>query len=329
MKRTQARITYCVVGLLVVCAVSYVLLIKEERARPAASPETKVPDHVAEVAGTKVGKLDQVVVDEMDIVLAESVEGMEQRVYEERLKSARGFAAQGHVHELDWEEARSVLSAKDLPELYALLRDPACKDDWRYIAQLIGYLSDHGNETSVNALFDYFRRADDWSSARQDRVASFAMGMGKIMALEWIGMVGGETAEELLAELLEPGGAERLASAWLPETEFAYPGKQAHAIDSIRGRAATGLVYVESKDGAAEIERLYQEEYGRCVARGLPTTHFLNELVSALAVRDLISDIGIEGRFRLYGKHDFFEKLHPYIMKYLPEALQRRDVQDD
>lgn len=68
----------------------------------------------------------------------------------------------------------------------------AGREQWRLLAQLTGFASDRGNKASVDALLNYFKREDVWPEIKEDRVKSFNVAMGKIMRLEWMGIVGSD-----------------------------------------------------------------------------------------------------------------------------------------
>lgn len=249
-------------------------------------------------------------------LVAWTMRDLEQVRYENMLRDPVRFASLARKHEMIYTEANKNFGPDDLPKIYSLLKEDKHKNEWRFIAQLIGFVSDRGNKNSIDVLVDYLQREDVWPEIKESRTKSFDVGMGKILCLEWIGMIGGEHAEEILLKAIEPEGAEEIAQQWLHFTEVSYPGGRENAIASIRGRAAMGLVYCQSSKGDEILERIYKEEKEKCIQNGEEFSHMFNEIVSAMAHKNFVEEHGLRKRFELYGSDEYFEVISPYIRKY-------------
>jgi hypothetical protein len=59
-------------------------------------------------------------------------------------------------------------------------------------------VSDRGNSDAVDVLFEYLQRSDVWEQVKENSLKSYDVGGGKARCLQWIGMIGGEYAEEIL-----------------------------------------------------------------------------------------------------------------------------------
>jgi hypothetical protein len=236
--------------------------------------------------------------------------------YEEALRDPATFASMGRKHELIYTWAKECFGIEDLPEMYSLLNEDKHVEEWRFIAQLIGFVSDRGNRNSIDVLLKYLQRQDVWPDVKEDRLRSYDVGMGKILCLEWTGMIGGEYAEEILLKAITPEGAEELTKEWIGFTEVSYPGGREQATASIRGRAAMGLVFCQSAKGMEIVEQMYEDEKQKCVREGKQFSGMLNEMVSAMAYKALIDEHGLKRAFELYGKSESPEVISEYVKRY-------------
>ena len=150
-----------------------------------------------------------------------------------------------------------------------------------------------------------------WPEIKEDRIKSFHVLMGKTLCLEWIGMIGGKYAEDILTKATTPEGAEELAKEWIHFTEVSYTGGRASAIASIRGRAAMGLVYCQSPKGNEIVERMYE----KCV-KGEESGRMSSEMTSAMAYKAFIDEHDLQKRFELFGSDGSLQAIMKYIRKY-------------
>jgi hypothetical protein len=276
-----------------------------ERANTKASTSNKT-------ANAETGKLTEELIDW-------TMRDLEQVRYENMLRDPARFASLARKHEMMYTEANKNFGPEDLPKIYSLLKEDKHKNEWRFIAQLIGFVSDRGDTNSIDVLVDYLQREDVWPEVKESRTKSYDVGMGKILCLEWIGMIGGEHAEEILLKAIEPEGAEEVAKKWLPFTEVSFPGGSGGrkgAIDNIRGRAAMGLVFCQSAKGDEILERIYQEEKEKCIQNGVEFSEIFHQIVSAMAHKTFVEERGLRKRFELYGSEEYSEVISPYIRRY-------------
>jgi len=235
---------------------------------------------------------------------------------EEALRDPATFASMGRKHELIYTSAKECFRIEDLPKMYTLLNEGKHVDEWRFIVQLIGFVSNRGDRNSIDVLLKYLQRKDVWPDVRQDRMKSFDVGMGKILCLEWMGMIGGEYAEEILLKAVTLRGAEELTKEWLDFTEVAYPGGKERATASIRGRAAIGLVFCQSAKGIEIVERMYEEEKQRCIQNKQQYSAMFGGMVDAMANKAYIDEHGLQKRLELYGRGDYLDIISEYIERY-------------
>ena len=232
--------------------------------------------------------------------------------YEKALSDPVLLVSMGHQHPLIYIDVKKNLSEKDLPELYSLFEKHEYKDDWRYAAQLIGFVSDKGNKKSIDVLMDYLQRPDIWPSVGETKQA-FNLGMGKSLCMEWIGMIGGDYAQEILLKALTLEGAQEIIKEYSKYADTYFPGGSKDLAASIRGRAAMGLVYCQSPEAISAVEQMYRQTTELSISDSKEYAVLLSEMKSAMYIKLVIDEIGLEQRYELYG---YDSKLFTLISKY-------------
>ena len=119
--------------------------------------------------------------------------------------------------------------------------------------------------------------------------------MGKVEAVSFLGLAGGEDAGKVLRELFTEEGAAALVEGWRDgERPASFGMDRDRAVALVRGRAAMGLVLAGRAEDVARVEKAYRAEDAEC-RKKQASTKLYNELVSAVAARDLIAAKGLEG----------------------------------
>jgi hypothetical protein len=218
---------------------------------------------------------------------------------------------------LDYDGAHRDLGPQALPELFSALNDPSAMADWNSIVWTIGFLAPDGDVDAVSALVDFLIRSEDlsgyyWSVAQRAILA-------KAETLMWVGKIGGPEAVPILQSSLTEEGAALMSAAWADNLPNAGPRgprlDRAWAIQLLRGKAAVGMAYLGDAEVFTAVERLYHEELARAKAtEGM--TNLPSGLVDAMAMRDMIQDLGFEGMLRVLTADDQISVVFPYIQKY-------------
>jgi RNA polymerase sigma factor (sigma-70 family) len=228
----------------------------------------------------------------------------------------RIFVKQQGFEGMPYSQANAQFDKKlALPILYQLLENPDCAPDWGRIANLIGYLGPE--PASAPVLIKYFRRSDDQHWRSLERTSGYKAVLQKIEALRWLGLVGGKEVGPVLRQALTKDGAVSLAKDWLDSLLLATfkPMDRDRAIALIQGRAAMGIVYTQTVEDIALVERAYRLEDAHFRKNGV-ITKLYSELVTAMATRDLIAAKGLDGYLQLQGTGKSFQAIRPYISKY-------------
>ena len=178
---------------------------------------------------------------------------------------------------MDYGIVRKTLKSDKLPLLYEMLNDKKYVDSWSIIAQIIGYVSKDPN--SIPILLEYFQRDDSWSwesiNLNNNNNSGFnknyakkrARIAGKISTLGWMGIIGGEKANNILREAVTQEGAEKLAIAWIKKIlipDSSTFKSKSETINYIRQRAIIGLMYSQDSENISTIRKLYEIEEAKC-----------------------------------------------------------------
>ncbi|MFI4860039.1 MAG: M56 family metallopeptidase [Phycisphaerales bacterium JB063] len=192
-------------------------------------------------------------------------------------------------HELNPALVRAMLDQDDLPMLHAMLADPDQARQWPEIAQVICFLSDDP-AASVPVVLDYIRRPTLGRRAESDHFGY----AGRAQAIEWLGFLGGDEAEQALIEILTEEGAAELTARW---DDGPGPGwfesESGGKVNVVMGRAALGLVSMQSEDGTRAVEERFAQA---CIERREMTftpPHF-QAYIRALTQRDVIALVGLD-----------------------------------
>ena len=210
---------------------------------------------------------------------------------------------------------RKLLGPQAAPVLAGMLRDGQYRALWFRISEALGYVGD--DAATADALMEYARRPEDWSSWDNKDDLYFAV-MGKIRSLEWIGRIGGEKAEAFLKEALTADGAKALVKSWTQSSPFpeAIRGGATRAEEHLRGRAAKGLIFTGKPENIALAMSVYEKEHKHAMETG-EIGRFYTGLVSAAAAADYIADHGNRTEVYLDLNGDSFQadKISPYLKK--------------
>jgi len=235
----------------------------------------------------------------------ESRRGLDMAMYEKASHDPREFVKRRWVSGMPYGEVKRLYDAKSLPLLYEMLRETQYSVHWSSVASMICFISDDPN--SLREIVAYIQRPKSQSGSGFDVV-------GKSKILAWVGLLPGEGKEKLLCEALTVKGAEKLTAGWIDRPEdYIQTLSRDDLVGLIRGSAAIGIVYSQNKELMVLVEQLYREEHGRCKAER-KSTEFCNQLVDAMAIRDLIQKIGLSGCLNVVGTED--NQLSNYTKRY-------------
>jgi hypothetical protein len=230
-------------------------------------------------------------------------------------KDPKAFVRSPFSHGVPYAEVRRRLRHDDLPVLYAMLKDPGQASYWHRIAETIAYLSNKGDQPSIEALTEYARRPVDWNIF-PEKERWFA-GMGKVRALSWLGLIGDEETLNGLQKSLSHEGAQEMGRQWLSGSlPPPWDKDPEQAVANLRGYAAIGLIYSGQPERVKIVEALYATENARS-QETKKVDNFYNALVTAMAERELIEKINLQGRLRLTGEGGAEgSALEPFILKH-------------
>jgi hypothetical protein len=213
---------------------------------------------------------------------------------------------------LPYKETRDRVDPASLPLLWAALKDPRQSSSWPKIAQLMGYMGEDAQ--TARFLLDYVRRAEDWKPLND--AVLFNRMVGKVKVLKWVGKIGDKDSVEVLRKALTEEGAKDLAKDWIdgPMPEWAKKAN-GRVVELIRGTAAIGLVYSQDAEGIRLVEKEYERVHeGR--KKGEAVSEYYNQLIDAMAARDMIRDMGKQEFFKLLGSEKEVDAMSPYLRKY-------------
>ncbi len=235
---------------------------------------------------------------------------MDEAVFQLKQRDSPEFVRRSD-YEITPALTRKLLTPDSLPTLYALLEDSAYRGYWPNIAKTICYLGD--DPRSVPVIIKYIRRSDDW---KPGAIETSYECIGKVTAITWLGFLGGEEAERVLMQAMTPDGAKELAKAWIngPLPVWATTPNE-EIVGVIQGSAAIGIVHSQSQQGILKAEALHAAARADSQQRGYFTPQ-LKESAKAMAIRDLIQSIGMEGYLDRMGTGEF------YKFTILPRALE-------
>ena len=237
---------------------------------------------------------------------------MEQAVFELKQREPREFVRRSD-HEIIPALTRKLLTQDSLPTLYALLDDPAYRRYWANVAKTICYLSD--DPRSAGVIIKYIRRSDNW---KQGASETHRECVGKIKAITWLGFIGGEEAERFLVKAMTPDGVRELTKAWINGPLPVWATRpDGEIVGSIQGSAAIGIVHSQSRQGVQKVEALHEAARAHCEQLGHFTTQF-KKTARAMAIRDLIQSMGMEGYLDLLGIPGHYKfTILPRAMEYM------------
>jgi hypothetical protein len=218
---------------------------------------------------------------------------------------------------LTYSRAINSFDSESIPVLHELLSDPQYSFHWYNIASSICYVSKDLN--SVEEIVKYIQRPKELSNEGFDVIAK-----GRILSS--VGFIKNNKANDLLAKTLNVDGTAELTKNWIDKTEDyndTIPNKE-EMLGLIRGSAAIGLIHSQFPTNIRLVEQLYEKEYDICKEKRINTELF-NQLVDAMATKDLIEEIGMEEYLKLQGKEH--NRLSPYIRKYDWRSMQ--EIVDD
>lgn len=215
--------------------------------------------------------------------------------------------------QLSYPRVRRDLGPKDLSRLHAMLPDPSEVARWGKIARLIGYLSD--DRASVPLIIAYVRRSEDVADALREKDDCRQAIMSKLVVCESLGFVGGPDADRFLRHAFSVQGAEELVNGWEAGGDVlkSFKDGRQDLIELVRGWVAVGLVATKSPENIRLVEDLYRTEHAKC-EKSRASTQLHSGLVSALAIRDAITELGFYPGQWDESEHDI--RLSPYFEKY-------------
>ncbi|MBN1975146.1 MAG: carboxypeptidase regulatory-like domain-containing protein [Sedimentisphaerales bacterium] len=210
------------------------------------------------------------------------------------------------MHSLPYIDVVNSIKPESLPQLYEMLKDSQYSHDWTAIAAMICFISNDQN--SVNEIIKYVQRPKDLS------FDSFNV-IGKSKILCWLGLIKTNQVTNILKNALTSEGAHELTKNWIDKTEDYNDTikTKEEILGLIRGSTAIGLVHSQYPTNIRLVEQLYEQEHAKCKEKRI-FTELYRQLVDAMAIRDLIKDIGMEEYLNLQGTEH--NKLSPYIRKY-------------
>lgn len=228
------------------------------------------------------------------------------------------FLNRSQAHGISLVDAKKELGAIRGETLVELLRGAETPKSGS-VALLTGLLSEKGDQDAVSALVDFAKRAPlepDMMATRDKEIVAVS---ARLVALESLGLVGGDQAIEALQQAASKDGASELGAEWLPFLADQNTGRE-NAIASIRGRAIRGLVYANASIAGDFAKDFFSEARAQYQPGDAASEHALNEAISSLAQNDLVDEIGLDERLELWGSDQRFERIAPYLKKYFDEV---------
>lgn len=310
----------------IVVLVSFVVYVKDGKGSAVSpaepSPSSEVVDDADNPATADGSEKEVQPLEEAEWISSmrqDALRGLDEAVGQHLYKS--GGSTPLAVIKMPWEhgvrydDVRQLLDTDDLLELYELLEDPQYQEYWHRTAEVIAYLSDRPNEKTADVLLAYSRRQDDWSKLPEQR--RWFEAMGKIRALSWVGMTGTQRHQEILRKVLDEQGAIAFAEDWINGPLPApWNEDRSQAVANLQGYAAIGLVYAGGQENWTAVEHLYRMEHKACIEEQR-VTQLYNGLITAMAERDVIEEVGLDRWMEYSGQGgDREEVLQPHIFNY-------------
>jgi hypothetical protein len=216
--------------------------------------------------------------------------------------------------------AMNYQNEQSIQLLHEMLMDPADQHLWGSVYTMLGYLSK--NPASVDAMMDYFQRADEWNVNPNEPTAR-AMGRRrvteKMLALQWIGRIDPERATPILQKALTLQGAEELAAKWINDPRLPeFSLTRAQTIGFIRGYAGKGLIFTQKPENIDLVIALARESNEPINDPAVRQQY--GQLVDALMYHLMIQDMGMEQHLISYtGRGDVQP---PDVPGYLKKAQE-------
>ncbi|MCH7959126.1 MAG: hypothetical protein IID08_03275 [Candidatus Hydrogenedentes bacterium] len=253
-------------------------------------------------------------------------------VYERRVHTKAELKAFVNSPHFRIESIKRYLAQDDVPVLIDMLNDNRYQKDWAHLTRTLGFL-DEGTEAQ-HAIIYHIQRGRPWPWGDSARLKIVWM---KIAAVVTLGRTNGEVAQATARDALTESGALKLAEEWIErDLPGQFKSNPERVIALIRGDAALGLVYSQDEESIQLVENLFESVAPRAIEQrkhqlensigfldqtreeqALDTLH--GGLVTALAARDLIDDIGYD---RLLKMHDEEDALGGWIAEYSQEYLK-------
>ncbi|MCY2926114.1 MAG: hypothetical protein NT031_11855 [Planctomycetota bacterium] len=190
-----------------------------------------------------------------------------------------------------------------------LLDDPAYAAHWHKIARIIAFISK--KDDSAKKIVEYVKRKDDWTKLTpretENRMSE------KVGVLRMLGLFGSDWTDDILRQAMTREGARAFAGQWLEATPASFASER--AIFLLQGSAAMGLVYSQKPENLERVRQAYQEEHALCLKRQA-STKLHSQLVTAMAYQDVISELGMDGFWNLYGSNSLVQKTLEATRKY-------------
>ena len=241
-----------------------------------------------------------------------------------RRAAVTALVSMPRLHGVGCKEVRENTGPGDLQILCSFLSEGEHTASWRTIVWMIGFIGTEG-DGAVATLRDYLTRKETRCPGMWD------LAFGKTQALLGLGLIGGQEAENVLRQAFTPEGARDLTKAWSAED---LGGQQREDPDWIvvhtRGNAAQGLVYTCQPEDTKAVEDLYNEldermshnphfqgnfadNAGKLSVEEQRDDVLYGYLVSAMAIKDLIAEVGMPAYRDMLGTDEERAALRPYL----------------
>lgn len=238
------------------------------------------------------------------------------------------------IHTL-YTDATRELDRECLPLLRDMLKDPAYKNRWRSMSNMLAWLSDSRDEASLNAILAYVRRPDLWNDAERSDGRGNVNVYGKAAAVGLLGFFDLDSATSTLRRAFTEDGAEELIGAWVNMPHAVDDYSALETIMDIRMQAASGLALSRVPENISLIEEQIEE-----LAHWTWSSEYLQSedvedvmdssldggvpylaLVDAMTRLDMIKDVGVEEFLRHNDTSNGFSLAVPYMNKYFGRTL--------
>ncbi|MBI2432778.1 MAG: hypothetical protein HYV26_07910 [Candidatus Hydrogenedentes bacterium] len=236
--------------------------------------------------------------------------------------------------------AKSETSPRVVEDLKKALQDREEIKNWGDYAKLLA-VADNRDET-IEYLLTYIRRQEDWNAGKlSPLLVAF-----KLNALEAMGFMSNPKALEVIRESLTPEGARVLVSAWIndPNLHWHWARNRLGIVTYAQQCAARGLVLARDPAGTAAVEAIYREldreirgnetyvDASALSAEMDAKSRLYSGVITALAMRDMIADLGMAEYLHAEVDGNFFNTFGKYSDKYdalipMMEAVRSPDGQ--